>query len=1126
MTTNPPEGMTDHPDEVYQELTPRERPAVQVDVNKDVTAGQDRAGKFQVATTGRRRFATSAGSRLSAASAKRLSHAPRATGRMHAAGEHYDLGEGLAGRAVASKSLKEVLDAHANAYTQNPIMGFFARRLNEMVPNTRIRFLNSEDMRAVEHMTSSPESDAMFVRNRETGRNAIFVDMAKAALGGSVEGDKWMARIGVHEGLHAAFHSLIESRPDIKGEIHSMMNHVDNHLPPHEMPYGMTNAHEFISEAFSNPDFQKILAKIEAPPEPGSGKLRNVFQWLIAAIRRGLNMPRGYESMLERVVKFSDSMIASRASELNKREGKSFAAASSVSSSPREAAEGTKSISDHVGDLALRSGLKSLAGKATRYVTTTGQYAQHVAPRFRGEGEGNIINKIHRLVERLGVLAGELRERGIDLAADLIRDQKANPELFERKAKLINDATRMGVDPSSPLGAGRNTHLAVSQKLQARLKKGEKWADIAHEAGLNGWAARGAHPDLAKDYRWIVGQDGNFAKRMQDIFSYFHDVQNDISRRHIEGFLRADEKFAGDVPATARDYNDSQLTQELKDKLRKTHGDAIADAIIGAKKLSPRNGPYAPLMRRGDWVVRGRYGITDPGNATKIDDNTFEFATRKEAHQYAESTGLDYDVDTRYYDPTTGALTTKIGGKSSAGSPIQKYRVKLNREHMELFPSQWEATQAYRDYSKDKTFDKVVLPQEKRNLNQAGSELTAGSVATLEGRLKKTKAYEEASPHQQEEMLRSLREAAIAVQSGNRVQSRRLQRRNVAGASTDLVQNIHDYNISQANFRAKQQYRPQVDQAIKDMRQEVKDREYEPGTEDRSVAANEMETRARAEDPAQYSGAASDWGRRIAMVNFVDRMGRASHLLLHEFHLPMITAPVIGARHGYAQTLAMLASNWNRARGAYSKGGRGFIESLRNPLTKSVDYHSYMKKAFGDDAGVAKMLDTLHKDGVIHSGMGVEIGKYAPSAQAGNVAVRTIDKVFGRMDTVYRHLNDAFDAVIRYVGATSAYKLERQKLTDAGKSAEEAHEGATEYARNIVANTQGHYSSTNAAPIFKNKALRPFLQFKQFPQMMYHLLIQNGIKAFKGATGAEKAEGAKALIGVLATHTAMAGVQI
>src|SRR5262249_26039193 len=116
---------------------------------------------------------------------------------------------------------------------------------------------------------------------------------------------------------------------------------------------------------------------------------------------------------------------------------------------------------------------------------------------------------------------------------------------------------------------------------------------------------------------------------------------------------------------------------------------------------------------------------------------------------------------------------------------------------------------------------------------------------------------------------------------------------------------------------------------------------------------------------------------------------------------------------------------------------------------------------------------------------------------------------------VARQMPQAIEMMNRAVTALATYRLEVAR----GLS----HEDAMVKAQENVNNTQGLYSATNAAPIFNHPVAKLTLQFKKYGQMMYHLLGSNIGKAMYGATREQKAEAIKTLIGIAATHTAVAG---
>lgn len=70
------------------------------------------------------------------------------------------------------------------------------------------------------------------------------------------------ADLALHEGLHAAFHNTIQKDKTAAKLVGHLLNEASKTGKGH---YGLTNEHEFISEAFSNPVFQKFLRDTPAP---------------------------------------------------------------------------------------------------------------------------------------------------------------------------------------------------------------------------------------------------------------------------------------------------------------------------------------------------------------------------------------------------------------------------------------------------------------------------------------------------------------------------------------------------------------------------------------------------------------------------------------------------------------------------------------------------------------------------------------------------------------------------------------------------------------------------------------------------------------------------------------------
>ena len=129
-----------------------------------------------------------------------------------------------------------------------------------------------------------------------------------------------------HETAHAAFHYVINNNPEVRGNIREMMNFVfDKHgmdiLKEGKLGrwYGMTDEHEFISEAFSRPEFQAVLSEIEVPKEWLESKgitftdgIKTVWDWFISTLQDAFGMEKTPENrtLLEAVLKYGEQLEA------------------------------------------------------------------------------------------------------------------------------------------------------------------------------------------------------------------------------------------------------------------------------------------------------------------------------------------------------------------------------------------------------------------------------------------------------------------------------------------------------------------------------------------------------------------------------------------------------------------------------------------------------------------------------------------------------------------------------------------------------------------------------------------------------------------------------------------------
>lgn len=1080
-------------------------------------------------------------------------------------------------KSLQQSSLSSLLSRHdaGNEGVHSVLFPYISRRLARIAGDVQVHIVSKAD---IDKMV--PGAGGFYVSEAHDGRPRIYIGDDVAANPNA------MRHVLVHEGMHAAVeHALnVDAHAHfgatlIMDEVHRYVDRARQHLTDSDMrylervlDYGMTDVHEFMSEAMSNPRFQEILGQI-----PASREIQDYFQLknpitlrdsIVQFLRKILGLQDGQHALIEAALRVNNQLM--RHAETYGARGMrgklraikdemekplpTLRAVKAGNFTPEGNATNTRRISEafrptfteslnreingakeYVGQLTRPAQFLSdtistaknhtgIATKALNAVTTNDQYAQrvqHLLPNAR---------EITDAIEKTGVRANQLKERGMELTADLIHAGKKYPQQFDRFQRLLIDQTQYGVDASHALGEGTNSHLRLSKELQDKLAKGTAGV---HEGAMSQWEARAAHPELKRRYDALVKEVPEFAQLQRDVFKFYSEAQSAMARGQIDAVLRGYgfKGTAAERAAAVEQVHGGKMTDEQADALA-AKLDVTPDGakqaikhIQGVDSLTVKNGPYVPLTRHGDHVILGEYKVEAPTNATKINDDTYEFKTREEAHKWAVHNGLNSKTKIVYYDPNTGLrVKTKSDAISQTGSPDARYQVTVDRQHFEMHETISEARARVKELQDSGLFAKLGTG-ERRQLLGENASFTGRGVDSLLRSLSQQKAYQEATPLEQGMLRHTIREAGLRSMSDHRVQSRRLPRRNVKGASNDAARSMYEYNNSQANYRAKLENRQAIDDGMKAMWKHVADNVYTNNYEGMTKAANEMERRVNALDPNEYSGAYSDWSRRVMTWSYIDRMMRPSHLILHQTHLPMITAPYMAGRHGVMNAFGTTLGAWKELTGAYAAGGRdAWAHTVSSALSRGVDHTTLAKEATKtapDAVRLHQMFDKLAEIGLIHPSAGLEVGKYLPNREATGI-VGGVDRGLNKLDTIFRDLTNATEAINRHAGAMAAYRMEYKRLTREGKA--NAHEGAIEYARKTLSETQGLYSSTNAPPIFKNKYLRPFLQFKQFPQMMYNLLGGLAKQALKGETRQAKIEAISSLASILAMHSLMAGV--
>ena len=174
-----------------------------------------------------------------------------------------------------------------------------------------------------------------------------------------------------------------------------------------------------------------------------------------------------------------------------------------------------------------------------------------------------------------------------ELEKKYAKSTDGQPSMWEKFTSLVHDETMSGVFADRELAS------------QAHLGKD----------ALRGMWGKAQHADLARRYAEIPE---DLRQARLEAMKYFADQQNAMSLGIIEN--RILKALGVEDSALARRIFEGTTSDADSQRL----GPATLDLIKEAKELAKIEGPYFPLMRRGEYVVRAQYAdLKIPAGARK-----------------------------------------------------------------------------------------------------------------------------------------------------------------------------------------------------------------------------------------------------------------------------------------------------------------------------------------------------------------------------------------------------------------------------------------------------------------------------------------------------------------------------
>lgn len=737
--------------------------------------------------------------------------------------------------------------------------------------------------------------------------------------------------------------------------------------------------------------------------------------------------------------------------------------------------------------------LTSLGKKVINKVRSLDNMAR-AADRIFGGADNNPIRKIQETVETIRVAA----QKNLEASEPLIKkmDQLQRKHMasgqWELFTELQHDANMLNVHPDVDLKHARNKHVGTGiRDVQSRL----------------------GHADLAERFAKL---DPELQGLWREATSYYAGQQNTLAQKLLTNHLMKAlvKKGAQEREAIAQRFFDGKETEaDIKEI-----GQNAYDALKDVNELRRLKGPYFPQMRRGDFVVTAEVTVAPPKDGKVVGQDAYAFDETRLAADFARDVwkkhGLKATVRTEYYDPETGkTYFTDADGAQVKASKLEpdaakRFVVDVPTRYVSFHETMAEAQRHAADLSGQDGFAKADASPRRFEQSGRSVDLLSSQMRALMARVEGGKAYKELTDAEKDAFKQALDVMSLQMLGSTRVQSRRMPRNFIQGASRDVTRNTLDYAQSMAAHLAKLDHQPTIDEALIKARDMARD-----GTRnaDRTEILNEVEQRLAA--PEYVASNTSPAMNRVLQISFLDKLFSPAYNLINMTQPIVNTVPLLAARHGWGATtsamtraysiigggknLAMGAANTVRA--AKGKDTADILTSMRDRLGKAGEQY-------------VRLFDYLEGKGAIGSEAGLEVAK---SIRRADGVMGKVDAGLNYADAIARALPEAIETNNRMASAVAAFDLELKK--GAGEDA------AMRKALDVVNQTQFNYSATNAPTFMKHPLAKVFFQFKKYAQGQYQFLGEQIATALKDADPAARKEAAKVLMNHALMVTAFAG---
>jgi hypothetical protein len=872
-----------------------------------------------------------------------------------------------------------------------------------------------------------------------------------------------IAHVVLHEAVHAATTGAMLDSREVRFLMRGLLQAARAELRNQgdRKWYGLENEFEFVSEAFTNPEFQQKLAEIKIDAT------KTMWQRFIDFVRRIIGMPDTpkIENLLDAVLMTTDMLF--KGVDVTNRDIPQLpmldAGTRNKINDVFTRLQQTKEVRDR-----LRARVSESADSASTgvlAVMTMEQIRDFFGRYFQRDGDTPVIrnplNEYIRAFSERNAMNSELMEDADRYSRDWTKLSETKPEAAAEMASIMQESTIAQAHPDLPIDHVDNEHLELDE-------------------------AKAKHAELKRRFEALDPEAQTLYKKVRDF--YRTSLKREIALQTLNAIRAIVVNTEGGLSQKEFDakYNE-QSVLELKLNTKKGLRNEFSEEILTDAEISTivklaaipgqYRGPYFPLSRFGDYSVYAEREISRRS-----------FADKKAAREYRNSVLAS--------DPTLEAV---IEGDTT---------VVVTEKEYQLHETRTAAEQAKKEL--EERYGVPVIVRLRSDFVSREDVISGdASLATLLSKLQGNKAAQAAIKHF---YLRSLAEGSF--------RKHEIKRKKRRGTNPqDQHRAFASYSKASAYYTAQLKHGWRMAEARAQMKRMVREH-----TDESEISAVRMGQIVReislrddaTADPTEFTKFVQ---RGTSLAHFM-LLTSPSYWLINASQPYLVTLPWLGARAGYGKAAAALANAQKLIASPLlteAVNSWGGVKALINKVAAEDAFSvlDQVKKHIKERGGkmapdYLDMLQQLQRQSIIDLSFVAELRQMAKG---------TANKRMSRVMDASRIMAHLTEVNNRIVSAIAAYDVARTTNLDHKKSVEFAKQAVSLTQFNYSgANKPRLFQQTGPLG-----SLGPLVfQFMQYPQHMYALMVSEFLRAVRTG-GLSRQMAIETLAGLFITHLAVAG---